>query len=62
MGQVAGVRVGDPLLEPGVVARVGGQQGCEGRDEAGQGRSSRDRLRGITSTHWPVAASMSTVA
>jgi hypothetical protein len=30
-------RAGDPLAEPGVVARVGGQQGREGRDEAGQG-------------------------
>src|SRR5246127_2152772 len=30
-------RVGDPLPEPGGVARVGGQQGREGLDEACQG-------------------------
>jgi hypothetical protein len=29
--------VGDPLLEPGVVAGAGGQQGGEGPDQAGQG-------------------------
>ena len=37
VGQVGGARVSDPLPEPCVVARVGGQQGREGRDEAGQG-------------------------
>ena len=37
VGQVCGAGAGDPLPEPGVVARVGGQQGREGRDEAGQG-------------------------
>jgi hypothetical protein len=30
-------RVGDPLLEPGVVALVGSQQGREGADQVGQG-------------------------
>ena len=37
VGRVGGARAGDPLLEPGVVAWVGGQQGREGDDEAGQG-------------------------
>jgi hypothetical protein len=37
VGQVRGARSGDPLAEPGVVARVGCQQGGEGADQVGQG-------------------------
>jgi hypothetical protein len=37
VGKVGGPGLGDPLLEPAVVARGGGQQGREGCDEAGQG-------------------------
>jgi hypothetical protein len=37
VGQAGGARVGDPLPELAVVARVRGQQGREGADEACQG-------------------------
>ena len=55
MGQVGGARVGDPLPEPGVVARVGGQQGGEGADRGRPGRSSRGRRpsRPASVSCWP---------
>jgi hypothetical protein len=37
VGQVHAARVGDPLCEPGAVARAGNQQGGEGAGQSGQG-------------------------